>query len=125
MGVLGAVLIVDDDDWVRFSSRRLIEGMRRTVLEAVEGVDALAVYRKHAAEIAFVLLDLRMPRMDGAEALRELVRLDPDVRVILSGGTPISNATTYMTCFWDRKRPESGNAASLRERQGNPGRHRT
>ncbi|MFN7143844.1 MAG: response regulator [Myxococcota bacterium] len=82
----GAVLVVDDDDWVRFSSRRMLESLGRRVLEAADGVEGLEMYRRHAAEIAFVLLDLRMPRMDGAETLRRLVQVAPGARVILCTG---------------------------------------
>jgi nitrogen-specific signal transduction histidine kinase/CheY-like chemotaxis protein len=82
----GAVLVVDDDEWVRFSTRRLLERVGYEVIEATGGVEGLAAYRARGSEIVAVLLDLRMPGMDGAEALRRLVALDPDARVILSTG---------------------------------------
>jgi CheY-like chemotaxis protein len=80
------VLVVDDEDSVRALARSALEAIGCTVLEAGDGVEALAVFRAHAGEIRLVLLDLAMPRLDGTEALRELRRLNPDVRVILNSG---------------------------------------
>jgi CheY-like chemotaxis protein len=57
-----------------------------TVQTARDGVEALRLFRAKAASIGVVLLDLTMPRMGGAETLRELRRLQPDVRVILMTG---------------------------------------
>lgn len=82
----GLVLVVDDDEWVRFSSSRLLEAIGYTVVEASGGAEALEIFRARGDEIVAVLLDLRMPVMDGAEALRRLVALDPDVRVVLCTG---------------------------------------
>jgi CheY-like chemotaxis protein len=82
----GAVLVVDDDEWVRFSTGRLLERLGYEAIEAPGGEEGLAAYQARGPEIVAVLLDLRMPGMDGAEVLRRLVALDPEVRVILCTG---------------------------------------
>lgn len=82
----GVVLVVDDDEWVRFSTGRLVTSMGYEVIEANGGEAGLAVYQARGPEIVAVLLDMRMPGMDGAETLRRLVLIDPDVRVILCTG---------------------------------------
>ncbi|MDP2311318.1 MAG: response regulator [Pseudomonadota bacterium] len=82
----GLVLVVDDDEWVRFSSRRLLEAIGYEVAEVYGGPEAIALYRLRGPEICAVLLDMRMPRMDGAEVLRQFLEIDPDVRVILCTG---------------------------------------
>jgi len=56
-----------------------------TVLLAADGAEAVALYRERPG-IDLVLLDLTMPAMDGEETFRELRRLDPGVRVILTSG---------------------------------------
>ena len=82
----GVVLLVDDEDLVRVLGKHLLERLGFSVLTAADGVEALAIFQSRAAEIACVLLDLTMPRMDGEETLRALRRLQPNVRVLLCSG---------------------------------------
>lgn len=63
-----SVLIVDDDLSIRESLRYLLEDAGYTVAEAQDGLQALAYLRK-ASEPVIVLLDLMMPRLDGAGLL--------------------------------------------------------
>jgi CheY-like chemotaxis protein len=57
-----------------------------TVLMARDGQEAVEVYQRERARIALVILDLVMPRLSGQDALRELLRLDPGVRVVVCSG---------------------------------------
>jgi two-component system, cell cycle sensor histidine kinase and response regulator CckA len=82
----GCVLVVDDEILVRQSAQRMIEEAGFSVLTAHDGEDAVRVYREYVDKITCVLLDLTMPKMDGAETFGELRRLHPGVRVILSSG---------------------------------------
>ncbi|QFG03705.1 PAS domain S-box protein [Tepidiforma bonchosmolovskayae] len=79
------ILVVDDDETVRAVTRRMLELSGFTVLLAADGAEAVALYRERPG-IDLVLLDLTMPAMDGEETFRELRRLDPGVRVILTSG---------------------------------------
>jgi PAS domain S-box-containing protein len=89
----GTILIVDDEPSIRLVAQRMVEHFGFTALTAVDGEDAVAVYRQRGAEIALVLMDLTMPRLDGEGAYRELQRLDPTVRVVLSSGFNEQDAT--------------------------------
>jgi two-component system, cell cycle sensor histidine kinase and response regulator CckA len=82
----GTVLLVDDEETIRAVGKRMLERLGFLVLTATDGLGALDVFRAHEDEIDFVLLDLTMPHMDGEEAYRELRRIDPHVRVVLSSG---------------------------------------
>jgi len=82
----GTVLVVDDDETVCTLACRMLALLGFATVVAGDGRRALDVYRERRKDIACVLLDLTMPHMDGEEAYRELRRLDPDVRVILSSG---------------------------------------
>ncbi|MBN1345080.1 MAG: PocR ligand-binding domain-containing protein [Phycisphaerae bacterium] len=82
----GTILLVDDEEEVRSAGSGILERAGFTVLTAVDGQEAVDLFDTRAGEIACVLLDLTMPRMDGVEALRELRRIRPDVRVLLSSG---------------------------------------
>ncbi|MBL9022455.1 MAG: response regulator [Myxococcales bacterium] len=82
----GAVLVVDDEETVRATVRRLLEHEGFRVLTAADGRAGVEVYKEHAPDIALVILDMTMPHLDGSETYRELRRIKSDVRVILSSG---------------------------------------
>ncbi|MBN1475718.1 PAS domain-containing protein, partial [Candidatus Sumerlaeota bacterium] len=82
----GTVLIADDESGVRDLARRVCEKRGFDVLCAVDGRDAVEIFKARSDEIALVLLDMTMPRMDGVEVFDEMHRLQPDIPVILSSG---------------------------------------
>jgi CheY-like chemotaxis protein len=56
------------------------------VITAASGEEALGVYRQSAAEIEVILLDISMPGMGGLKCLEELLKINPEVRVIMASG---------------------------------------
>ncbi len=66
----GTILVVDDDEGILLIARSILERIGFAVLTATDGSEGVEVYKAHAAEIACVLLDLTMPKMDGQEAFR-------------------------------------------------------
>jgi two-component system, cell cycle sensor histidine kinase and response regulator CckA len=82
----GTVLLVDDEPAVLSSTTAMLNELGYQVIEAEDGLLALDLYRQQGAEISLVLLDLTMPRMNGHETLRELRKINPDVKVILCSG---------------------------------------
>jgi CheY-like chemotaxis protein len=65
------------------------------VLEAVDGLAAVDLFRANPSGIGVVLLDLSLPGMGGSEVLAELRRIRPDVKVILT--TAYSEETAVNT----------------------------
>ncbi|MDQ6966809.1 MAG: response regulator [Mariprofundaceae bacterium] len=89
----GTVLVVDDEEVVRETAAMMLEDIGFQTLAAVDGVDALKIYREHSDEIALVLLDMTMPRMDGHRCFEQLRIINPQVRVVLSSGYNEKNVT--------------------------------
>ncbi|MGH7438543.1 MAG: ATP-binding protein [Polyangiaceae bacterium] len=79
------VLVVDDDDAVRTTLRRLLELFDFEVVEAAGG-RAAAQIAAARPEIRLVILDMTMPEMSGEATFGELRRLRPEVPVILASG---------------------------------------
>lgn len=82
----GAVLLVDDDEFLLMSTGAMIEMLGFTLLTARDGIEALDVFRDYTGVIRCVITDLEMPRMGGWETLAALRRLKPDLPVILASG---------------------------------------
>ena len=78
------VLIVDDEQDIREGSERILIRMGFKVSKAANGQEALDVFPKIKPTI--VLLDLKMPGMDGMEVLERLKKIDPAIIVIVITG---------------------------------------
>jgi DNA-binding NarL/FixJ family response regulator len=77
------VLLADDQALIRDGFRSLIdrEDDMRVVAEAGDGAEAIALTRTHRPDV--VLMDVRMPRIDGLAATRRVLALDPAPRVLV------------------------------------------
>ncbi|RKZ01925.1 hypothetical protein DRQ21_09725 [Candidatus Fermentibacteria bacterium] len=80
------VLLVDDEKNILFIGKHTLTKAGYIVYTATDGEKAVEEYTNHGEAIHCVVLDLTMPVMDGVECLRELKKLDPAVKVILSSG---------------------------------------
>ena len=92
----GTILVVDDEASVRAVARRVLEGAGYQVVTAVDGREAVETFERRADDFAGVLLDMTMPRLSGVEALREMRRIRPKVRVILSSAYNEQDATRQL-----------------------------
>ena len=82
----GLVLLADDEETIRSLARRILEKGGFAVLTAADGREAIEVFKQHLGEISLVILDMTMPHLDGEACFRELRRLDPGVKVIITSG---------------------------------------
>src|SRR5579863_1640419 len=76
------VLLVEDEHAVRKATAEFLGLQGYTVLEAKDGVDALAVARNHGAAIDLVVTDVVMPNMSGGQLAMELSNLRPEARLL-------------------------------------------
>jgi DNA-binding NarL/FixJ family response regulator len=83
MTIRHAVLVADDHSLVRTGVVNIInhEPDLHVVAEAANGVEAVDGFREHRPAVS--MLDLRMPVMDGVEAVRQIRAIDPQAKVIV------------------------------------------
>jgi len=84
------ILIVEDEPLVSSLIQEVLAGYGYTVLTAANGRDAIATYRERSGGIDLVIADVVMPEVGGTELHRELKRIDPRARVLLSSGYSMS-----------------------------------
>ena len=80
------VLLVEDENAVRRATAEFLRLQGYVVLEAKDGVDALAVVRRHQSTIHLLVTDVVMPHMSGGELADELRRLRPEMRFLFVSG---------------------------------------
>ena len=80
------VLIVDDEESVRRVLKATLERGGYHVVQAANGKEALALYTQMGTTIAAVVIDMTMPVLGGLPTMRELVKMNPHVRIIAASG---------------------------------------
>jgi CheY-like chemotaxis protein len=88
----GTVLIVDDEETVRAIAQRVLERHGFTVRLASGGVEAIRLLQDEPEAVDLVLLDMTMPDLSGPATLQELLRVRPQLRVLLSSGYTVDDA---------------------------------
>jgi len=81
------VLVVDDEEFFRDVTRRLLEDFGYVVYVAADGAEAVKIFEQHASRIAVALVDLNMPVMDGQSTIRALKAINSGVRIITVSGS--------------------------------------
>ena len=66
--------------------RDILEEFGYSVIEAVDGEDALEKFREHSGRISLVLLDVIMPKMNGREVYEAILAIVPSMRILFCSG---------------------------------------
>ena len=87
--MLHKVLVVDDEEDVRKTTRRQLEGTRFVVIEAEDGEKAIQrLAAENVLEVDVIICDIRMPNVGGVEAIAYFRREFPGTPVIVLTGYP-------------------------------------
>ena len=84
------VLVVDDEFLIRWSLKEHLTDAGYKVLEAEDGKGALAHFAAGKEPVKLVLLDLKLPDLDGVEVLKRIKNTEPSCHVVMMSaqGTP-------------------------------------
>lgn len=82
----GTILLVEDEDQVRFIEKTILKRYGFTIIEAVNGKEALEMFQQNTEEIRLVITDIGMPIMNGYELFSRLKKIKPELPIIISSG---------------------------------------
>jgi CheY-like chemotaxis protein len=80
------ILVVEDDEGVRWMTRRILVDAGYQVLEAADGKSALELLRRDGAAVQLVVTDVVMPGLSGRALADELARLRPGIPIVFTSG---------------------------------------
>ncbi len=82
-GVASKILIVDDASFMRSVLKDIIKsnGLASKIFEAGDGIEGVKAFSKIKPDL--VTMDVNMPKADGIQALRAILKIDPTAKVIM------------------------------------------
>ncbi len=82
-GVASRILIVDDASFMRNVLKDIIKsnGLASEIFEAGDGIEGVKKFLKIKPDL--VTMDVNMPKADGIQALRAIIKIDPTAKVIM------------------------------------------
>ena len=82
-GIASRILIVDDASFMRNVLKDIIKsnGLASEIFEAGDGIEGVKAFQKIKPDL--VTMDVNMPRADGIQALRAILKIDPHAKVIM------------------------------------------
>ena len=82
-GVAKKILVIDDASFMRTVLKDIIKtnGLASEVYEAADGVEGVKTYQKTQPDL--VTMDVNMPRADGIQALRAILKINPNAKVVM------------------------------------------
>jgi len=82
----GRILVVDDEEIIRITTKAALEALNYEVITAEDGVEAVEIFRREHETIDLVFLDMIMPKINGRETFEKIKSIDKNARVIMSSG---------------------------------------
>ncbi len=101
------ILVVDDEEVIRKSSRAILEHFGYTVILAESGEQALEILKRQPNSVHLVIMDLAMPGMGGKRCIERILELEYEVKIIVASGySPDKEEKRYIesnTCGFVQK----------------------
>ncbi|MBK8348292.1 MAG: sigma-54-dependent Fis family transcriptional regulator [Saprospiraceae bacterium] len=81
---MAKILIVDDDKSIRKTLKDILEFEKYEIDEAVDGLECIVKIKQNTYDV--IIMDVKMPRMDGMEAIEKVQHITPDTPVVMISG---------------------------------------
>jgi two-component system cell cycle sensor histidine kinase/response regulator CckA len=80
------ILLAEDDITIRDLMKAILQEFGYTVIEAIDGEDAVATFKEHRDDIQLAILDVIMPKKNGKDARDAIIALKPAVKTLFLSG---------------------------------------
>lgn len=80
------ILVIEDEDVLRDLLKFTLESKGYTIFTAKDGEEAVEIYQYHYANIALVIGDFQLPKLNGGEVYKRLKKINADIKFILASG---------------------------------------
>jgi DNA-binding NtrC family response regulator len=80
------ILIVDDEDFIRIVTQDILSSTGCEIILAEDGQEAVEIFKERHTEIDLVIMDMKMPKMNGCEAFYEMKKTDENCKVVIASG---------------------------------------
>ncbi len=80
------ILLAEDDTEVRKGIKSLLENYGYIIIEAIDGDEAVRLFKENKDNIEFLLIDVIMPKINGREAYNEMRKIEPGLKAIFMSG---------------------------------------
>ena len=84
VGGFETILLVDDDPYILNRGKEYLHSYGYTVLEALSGEEAIETFCNNRDTIKLVIMDLIMPGMGGEKCIEEILRIDPEINILVA-----------------------------------------
>ena len=80
------ILIIDDDELILEMLSDLLDFLGYRSIMALDGFEGIDLYLKNIDEVKLVISDMVMPKMDGFETIKSLLKINPNLKIIMASG---------------------------------------
>ncbi|HQQ18671.1 MAG TPA: ATP-binding protein [Exilispira sp.] len=90
----GLILVIDDEEIIRRLTRQMLTKLGYNVLTASNGDEGLKIFKQFSDSIKIVLLDISMPGISAKETMKNIRKINPDVKILIISGLKNDIQTT-------------------------------
>ncbi len=111
------ILVAEDEEKLRSTVSDILTGLGYKVYTAGNGLEAVEIFREKSDEIDLVLLDIVMPILSGYDAMKEIVKIKPGVKIIFATGYSLNGLNVDVEGFDLIQKPYSYEMIAIKVRE--------
>jgi len=93
---MSKILLVEDDSQTRHLLKEVFTRKGYEIIEAVDGEDAINIFKKLQEKPDIIILDFRLPKLNGLEVSKEILAINPLSKILIVTGDPKINHTELL-----------------------------